>query len=350
MDIRELDGNQSRILINACQGYDVFREALKEATKYNGGMHWKKVKGKEYLFRSIGRYGGGRSLGARSPETERIYNSFHVNKKKVINRYKSSKAQVVEQARFNKAARIQRVPKLSAKILRLLDQKKLLGQHIMVVGTNAIYAYESAAGVQFDDALIATEDLDFLWDAKRSMKLAIKKDGYPEDFLSILKKIDKTFQIKRDEPFRAANSENFLVDLIKAFPLKGIENKKHIGGPKDLIAAEIMNLEWLLSSPKFKQTAIGDDGLPVYIVAPDPRAFALHKFWTSQQLDRGRTKSARDGSQAIGVAKLVLQYLPMLEFDKAQLRMFPLDLVTDFKAKIQKELDSQLPNLEGPDL
>mgnify|MGYP001816748273 CR=1 FL=1 len=75
-------------------------------------MHWKKAKGKQYLFRSLDRYGYGKSLGARSEETEKIYQDFHSKKKQIADRLKALKEKLKEQARFCRAARIARVPRI----------------------------------------------------------------------------------------------------------------------------------------------------------------------------------------------------------------------------------------------
>ena len=65
------------------------------------------------------------------------------------------------------------------------------------------------------------------------------------------------------------------------------------------------------------------------MVAPDPRAFAIHKLWLSRQVDREPSKKTRDRSQALAVCRLVLQYLPEFKFDPEDLRMFPKDVVTE---------------------
>ena len=80
--------------------------------------------------------------------------------------------------------------------------------------------------------------------------------------------------------------------------------KKQMGGVNDLEAVAVMNLQWLLSSPNFFQTVIGDDGFPALMVVPDPRAFSLHKLWLSKQEDREPVKRGRDQSQGIAAARL----------------------------------------------
>ena len=63
------------------------------------------------------------------------------------------------------------------------------------------------------------------------------------------------------------------------------------------------------------------------MVVADPRAFALHKLWLSQQDDREKTKTRRDHGQALAVADLVLRYLPQYDYFSTELDMLPQDLV-----------------------
>jgi hypothetical protein len=336
MHYTEMGTDQARIFIDASQLYDAFREAYRNAYAYRGGMHWKKAKGKQYLFRSRGGYGAGKSLGPRSPETEHIYQKFHQNSAAAKARLKNLKRKILEHARYCKAAKINRVPDIVTKILRELDQRKLLGDHIKIVGTNALYAYEAAAGVRFDSGLIATMDVDLLWDVRKRLMLAIKEDGDPGDFIDVLRKADKTFQIFQKQRFRVVNKDGFMVDLLKAMPSRMTDKERdRIGGKDDLAAVEVMNLSWLLSSPKFEQVVIGKDGIPARMVVPDPRAFALHKFWVSKRDDREPAKKNRDASQALAVAKLVIDRLPQSKFNEDQLRMFPTSLVTHFNDSLK---------------
>ncbi len=53
----EWSDNQRRIIIDTAQLYDAHLAAFRENRSYRGGMHCKKLKGREYLFRSKDRYG-----------------------------------------------------------------------------------------------------------------------------------------------------------------------------------------------------------------------------------------------------------------------------------------------------
>jgi hypothetical protein len=328
MFYRQMNDNQRRVFIDTVQLYEALGAAIQKTRSYKGGMHWKKAKGREYLFRSLDRYGYGKSLGPRSQETEKILADFRLAKHQVKNRLSALQDRLKEQARFCKAAMIQRVPKPVFGILRVLDQHKVLGRNVIVIGTNAMYAYEAAAGVFFDSSMMSTKDMDILWDTRSKLTLVMNSDSQPDGLLGIIRKADRSFEAIRSGDFRAVNRDGYMVDLIKPLPKKFMKNESmRIGGANDLKAVEIRNLHWLISSPKFQQIVIGDDGMPTPMIVPDPRSFVLHKFWLSSQDDREPVKKQRDREQAMAGGKLVIEYLPQYRFEASELRMFPLEVV-----------------------
>jgi len=74
------------------------------------------------------------------------------------------------------------------------------------------------------------------------------------------------------------------------------------------------------------------DGFPAKMVVPDPRSFALHKLWVSDQDDREAIQKRRDREQAKAVAKLIVKCLPQYPFEAKTLRMFPKDVVEEVEA------------------
>ncbi|MBW2612949.1 MAG: nucleotidyltransferase domain-containing protein [Deltaproteobacteria bacterium] len=324
MKFKEFSDNQRRVYIDSIQLYDAYMDAYQKSRAYRGGMHWKKAKGREYLFRTLDRYGNGKSLGVRSEETEKTYQAFHRAKKEIQGRLGSLKDRMREQARFCKAAMIQRVPKVVSSILRVLDEQKVLGQSVTVVGTNIMYAFEAAAGVFFERSILATQDMDLMWDTRPKLALVMDKKLMPGGMISLLKKADRSFERMRRSKFRAVNKDGYMVDLIKSMPKDiRMNEKQRMGDPGDLEAAEIRNLQWLVSSPKFSQVVIGEDGYPSLMTGPDPRAFALHKIWLSRQKDRNPLKKNRDLKQGLAIAQILINYLPQYEFNKSEMRMFP---------------------------
>jgi len=335
MVFNEMSDNQRRIFIDTAQLYEAFMAAYHKSRAYRGGMHWKKSKGREYLFRSYDRYGYGKSLGPRSPETETILKEFRKHKQQVKERLENLKIRMKEQARFCKAVVIQRVPKVAAATLRLLDQQKLFDRNVLIVGTNALYAYEAAAGAYVDTSITATGDLDILRDVRSRLTLVADSDIDQTGLLDILRKADKSFELSGPHSYRAINRDGYMVDLIKSEPKQMLKQERtQMGGSGDLRAAGIKNLHWLISSPKIHQVVIGEDGFPAAMSVPDPRAFSLHKLWLSKQVNRQAVKKQRDHDQAAAVASLIVKYLPQYEFKASELRMFPKILFTEAEKSI----------------
>src|SRR3546814_6033787 len=113
-------------------------------------MVFSSTKGTEYLLRSYydPRTGVRRqkSLGKRSPETERIKSAFEVGRAEAEDRFAHLEAALRRQAGINRALQLGRVPHIGARIIRALDTAGLIGHGLRVVGPIAIYASEAAAG------------------------------------------------------------------------------------------------------------------------------------------------------------------------------------------------------------
>lgn len=320
--IKELDSEQRKIYLNSCQVYQAFMDELKLSYQFQGGMRWKKTGNQDYLFKTRGSSGLGKSMGRRSPDTEKIFDEFHKAKIKNNERMQSLKESLSRQSKLCIAVSINRMPKIPAQILRLLDKEGVLGGGVSVLGTHAIYAYEAAAGVMIDNDIMETMDVDLLYNAQRKIRLSSELNQ--SGLIGLLKKVDKTFEIAADGHYRAINDRGFMVELVKKMPEPPFKiESQYISNLKnDIKAAEMTGLKWLDSAPSFRKTAIAEDGLPVDLVVPDPRYFALNKLWISQQADRDPVKRPRDLLQAKAVADICLNYLG-LPFDDDFLKVFP---------------------------
>lgn len=89
-------------------------------------------------------------------------------------RLKALAGRLDELAPVNRAMGLGRVPVTAARILRECDKAELLGDHLIVVGTNALFAYEAAARVQIESGLVASGDIDLLHDARHHLSLALQ--------------------------------------------------------------------------------------------------------------------------------------------------------------------------------
>jgi hypothetical protein len=320
----KLTNDQRKYLIDTSQMYESYIEAKRHANTYRNGMTWKKSRGKEYLFRLSGRTGYGKSLGVRSEVTESIFTEFKSGKDAANSRLDGITERLNQIAKINRVLQLGRLPTVVAKILRALDERGMLGDEFIVLGTNCLFAYEAVAGVRIDPSLTASGDVDLMYDARKRISIASNKlDG--EGLIGLLRKVDKTFEPLRENSFRAANSQEFMVDLIT--PPRDMRMKSPISFAEgDLVATEIAGLEWLMSSPRFEAVCIAEDGWPAKLVVPDPRAFAIHKKWLSTRVDREPIKKPRDADQSRLVKDIVNEYFPHLPFEDAAVMAFPEDL------------------------
>lgn len=319
----ELSEAQRRQLVDARQVFDAWRVAEAERQRrFRGSMRWLTRKGTDYLHRKIGRRE--RSLGRRSAETEQAWRAFHEGRERNRELLAGLSARLDQMAPVNRAHGLGRVPKLSARILRRLDKHMLLGRHLLLVGTNALFAYESRAGVFMDGGLLATEDADLLWDGRQRLSLVVE-EVRREGVLGLLKKTDRSFRTRAAGDFRAFNDQGYFVDLIRPQDqdLLRSHGRDTVGERQDdLRAAPIHGLQWLVNAPRLDVVAIATDGYPVRLVTPDPRAFALHKLWVSERPARDPVKARRDKAQAAAVVALCERWLG-LRFEDEELRALP---------------------------
>ncbi len=328
--MRPLSNQQRLHLVNSEQLYENWLDAHRRASQYRYGMHWKKAGGHEYLFRVRDRRGNGKSLGPRSPLTEQRFAEFTSGKERAEARLKGIEAALVEQARLNKALRLGRVPETVARILRELAVANVAND-FTVLGTQALYAYEVMGGVHFLAELLASGDVDLLYDRRRKLTLAARKmDGH--GLLGLLKKADRSFEPVGENTFRAANAGQFMVDLI--VPPGDMRDGHSISFAEgDLVASEVPGLEWLINAPRQHVVAIAEDGRPIEMQVADPRAFAIHKMWLSEKADRSPLKRPRDAAQALILMQLIREHLPHLPLESSALRFLPKALVERFVSR-----------------
>jgi hypothetical protein len=320
MDFPELSLDQRRILIDVQQKFLAWREADRSFRSSNkGAMAWKRSGGHEYLYRIDGKVQ--RSLGPRSPETERLKSDYMTSRTANRKRVTKMKAAIKASAKINRAMGLARVPKIAARLLRSLDHDGLLGEGIFIVGTHALFAYEAQSGIVFAPDLLATSDLDLLADARTRLVITLdenKRDGV----MASLRKVDDTFEVQANL-FRAVNADGYFVDFIRPMTRDEVFGRDiSLGG---VTPAALDGLQWLVNAPRFHAVAIAEDGEPVYMSCVDPRAFALHKLWVSNQPTRDRLKSRRDVAQARAVAHVA--ELLGLPFDRHDLSALPKTLL-----------------------
>jgi hypothetical protein len=98
----------------------------------------------------------------------------------------------------------------AAGIIRLRSKAR---DDFRMVGTHAIYACESMAGIHLRMELLASGDVDLLYDSRKQLSLVARNlDG--NGLLGLLRKVVSSFDILEQESFRAVNRRGLMVDLI----------------------------------------------------------------------------------------------------------------------------------------
>lgn len=299
MNFIELSNEQRRQLVDAQQVFSAWRPAIMDLEQL-GTMRAQSSKGRRYMYRVHGSVR--KSLGPETPQLKRAKAEHDSRRTELRKRVKTLEKRLETMAPVNKALGLGGMRTIAARILRALDREQLLGSHVIVAGTNALHAYETATGTIIGQEHVATTDADILWDTKQSLLLAatgIRREG----LMGILRRVDRSF--KADFGYNATNRDGYIVDLL----CPETDDITTMNAGSDLEATPMPGAEWLLRSPQFEQTIIAEDGWPLRIVAPEPRTFALHKLWVSQRPDRQPLKRPRDAAHARVVSELVRKYL-----------------------------------------
>ena len=312
--LAELNNAQRRQFVDAVQIFEAWEDSRAElARRFVGSMRWVERKGHVYLLRKQARKEV--SLGRKTEKTEEIYRAFREGRDAERHRYRELDARLKEMAPVNRALRLNRVPLITARILRHLASARVLGRNISVVGTNSLFLYEALAGVQVRSDLLATNDVDILWDARQSLSLSLG-DFRREGVIGYLKRADQSFRRSRGQHYRAINQNGFMVDLIQPVGDLMAATDDH-ANEEDLAGVGIEGLEWLVNAPKVDGVVIGEDGIPLRCWCVDPRAFALHKAWVAGRVDREPVRRMRDRAQSREVARIAEHYLGMEMSDPA---------------------------------
>jgi hypothetical protein len=312
--ILELNENQRRQLLDAEGLFDALEVAQEESWRHRGSMFWREQSGRNYLIK-LSPDSKQRSLGPESEETQKTYASFMKRKEEAQTRLKDLREQAEVAKRMNRALRVGRTPDLLVDVLNTLAKARV-SQHFLVVGTNALYAYETAAGVRFPNDVLETRDADFLYDTRHRANFLQVMADEGTSFLDLLRKVDKTFERHPTENSTAVNSKGYEVDVIRRFPPPELEESEHplqmTPNDEDLWAVRASTAQRLLSVPKFSQVVVGTSGAMARMPTVHPMAFARIKRQLSQDPKRDPRKAPKDRAQADIVELLVPQFLPQL--------------------------------------
>lgn len=311
--LAELQETQLRELVNARSAWRSFQEARREALQVKGSMVWKQVQGRTYLIRKSAA-GAQKSLGARSPETEAMFTSFQARKERAGSRLKAMKARLEEQRRLNRLYRVGRTPVVVVRALAALETAGLADK-FMVIGTHAIYAYETAAGVLVDSSAMATRDLDLLFDARRRIAfLADLQKAETKSLIQVLRKADPSFRVMPHQLQTAVNDDGFEIDVIRREAADKDPHPMQMSGDEDdFWAAQIDQGEKIASGRKFEHLVVAANGEMATMRTLHPLDFVRLKRELAQRKGRDPLKAPKDRLQAELVQQMWDEYLQHME-------------------------------------
>ena len=301
--------SQKRQFIDAETVFLAVVKAKKAAAEVRGSMLWRDLRGKSTLVRTSAS-GAQKSLGPRSAETEAMYASFMARKKSAEERQKALKAQLTTQQRLNRALRVGRVPNVVVGVLNALESMGLQ-EHFMVVGTHALYAYETAAGVRISEEAMATRDVDMLFDTRKRISFFTAMKKLDSSLIGVLRKVDPSFEVVEDQLYTARNQDGFEVDIIRRAAKDADPHPLRMSDEEDdFWAVQVSMGERLQSARRMDQVVVATSGEMALMRTVHPLDFARIKLGLSTQIGRDPNKSGKDALQSHIVTELVNEYLP----------------------------------------
>ncbi len=308
MDFVALTEDQLRQFIDAEAAYRAFEDAQRNAAEVRGSMFWRVVKGQEYLIRAT-TAARQRSLGARSAETEELQRRFTERKSGLQARVRSLAIALERHRRMNQALRVGRAPNLLVRILVAL-QTYGVAEHFMVVGTHALYAYEAAAGVRITPEALATQDVDMLFDTRNRLAFFSRLAVNDVSLLQVLRKADKSFELREDQKQTAVNDKGFEVDIIRRTARDGDPHPMRMSHrDEDLWAVQVPSGDQMLGAARFSRMIVSSDGSMARLVTMAPRSFVKVKQQLARSTSRDPRKRAKDAQQAGIVQALLKQHV-----------------------------------------
>ena len=303
LDILEMTENQSRQYIDAQALMRAHADALVEAAQVRGSMIWREMRGVRYLIRTSAA-SAQKTIGPDSANTQAIYARFMARKEAATKRVKSLGFRLEEQRKLNRLYAVGRAPNVIIKVLEAL-QKAGIAEQFLIVGTNAIYAYESACGVRVGNDAMATRDMDLLFDTRQRSAFVSTLRRLDSSLLAVLRKADPSFRVLRDQLQTAVNDDGYEIDIIRRTAKDGDPHPLRMSTSEDdLWAVQVSSGEKMVSGRKFGQLVVSASGHMAHMQTLHPLDFIRVKTELSASPQRDPIKRPKDGLQARVVQSL----------------------------------------------
>jgi hypothetical protein len=315
-DFTPFSSDAQRVSANLEQIYRAWLDARRQLDALPVSMYWATKDGADYLYAKSSSNDNGASIGPRSQDTEKQLAEFTQTKEELKARVQSFDAVIQERAGLYRRLRLPSLPDRQAEILRKLDIEELLGNDLLVVGTNAFVAYELFIGAKLPTGNDETEDFDLAWCRGSKVSLATLLGTTPtktKTLFGVLKSIDSSYRISPRKPYQAVSSDGYEVELLAA-PSTHPLPKNEAFDPM----ASLIEQEWLLKGTAVSVVVATIRGRAAPLVVPDPRWMALHKLWLADKPERRvdkKDKDRRQGNVLLDAARYFLRTSHPLNID-----------------------------------
>ena len=315
-DFTPFSNDSQRVSANLEQIYTAWLDTRRQLDALPVSMYWAAKDSADYLHVKTTSNDNGTSIGPRSADTEARFAEFTQTKEELKKRIESFDAVILERAGLYRRLRLPSLPDRQAEILRKLDIEELLGNDLLVVGTNAFVAYELFVGAKLPTGNEETEDFDLAWCRGSKVSLATLLGKHPaksKTLFGVLKSIDSSYRISPRKPYQAVSSDGYEVELLAA-PSTHPLPKNEAFDPM----ASLIEQEWLLKGTAVSVVVATLRGRAAPLVVPDPRWMALHKLWLADKPERRadkKDKDRRQGTVLLDAARYFLQASHPLNID-----------------------------------
>ncbi len=336
--ITEYNTSQRKQYINTKQLYERYIEKKNAYyLNYNVSIFWKKTGSREYLTKKSSSQGRVTSLGVKSEETIKIYEDFLQHKQALKDDLASLKEKLEKARKLNKIELLTRVPVALVEIFQKINELGLNNKMILI-GTNALYAYESYCGVFIEDEQLATDDIDLLNKQNKEFSVVFNEVLPKGELTQLLRLIDKSFEQDSKVPYRFRNKQGVLLEVLTPVQSKdAFRNDKENRNFSDLLELTMDGMQWLENSRIFKSMVVSESGKPAIIPTIHPLEFAVYKNWLSTQPNRNILKKQRDYQQSQLVTQLILEYMVNIDIPKEleKMKHFKKEVVDAYKKEVK---------------
>ena len=197
-----------------------------------------------------------------------------------------------------------RAPNVIVQVLQAL-QKAGIAEQFLTVGTNAIYAYESACGVRVGTEAMATRDMDLLFDTRQRTAFVSTLRRLDSSLLAVLRKADPSFRVMRSQLQTAVNDDGYEVDIIRRTAKDGDPHPMRMSADEDdLWAVQVSSGEKMISGRRFQQLVVSVSGHMAHMQTLHPLDFIDVKTALAADAQRDPLKRPKDALQAQVVQSL----------------------------------------------